>query len=468
MHQSLHSRYNPLGEAERYLDSLDLHGDFRFFILIEPGIGYLLSPLRQRYPSSKIISIHAKDMPEMISRPDSFWYPGSKKSLRDFLEQEIPETEAALIKVIEWRPAMAVYKEAYRFLLSETVEFLKQTDASARTMKQFGQKWFKNFFKNLIFFSKILIPAPFSFPLLITGAGPSLEETIPLIQKERSNLLLLAVSSSVSALKACGLEPDIIISSDGGNWALLHLYECIRENEDIKLAVSLNAALPSQCKNSSFLLVSDGSLWQELILQRLEIPFISLPQRGTVSAAALDLAFALSDSMVFLTGVDLSHKDIQTHARPYSFDRIWEEKAGRFSPVYSQVFLRSLLIRTGGSNDIYASWFSRQLAAYPKQLHSLGPNNPVFQELETRSLKTQESGLKKPVWKTMRIKQNKHLIKEIVYFLIGALKNPLYNTRLMEELRALIIPGNAQASMEELTERIIFLTRPFWELMSSE
>ena len=464
MQQALHSRYNPSGEAERYLDSLDLGPDIRFFILIEPGMGYLVAPLRLKFPKSKIISLHAKGAPEKVlneNRPDAFWHTGTSKSLRDFLEQEINDTEARLIKIIEWRPAMAIFKEAYLFLLSESLEFLKQADASARTLKQFGQKWFKNFFKNLIISTELFYPIPFSFPIIITGAGPSLEETIPLIRKERNNLLLMGVSSSVAALKAGGLEPDIIVSSDGGNWALLHLYECIRGKEKAKFAITLNAALPSQCNNSSFLLISDGSLWQELILRRLGLPFIVLPERGTVSAAALDLAFALTDDMVFLTGVDLSHKDIQTHARPYSFDRIWEEKAGRFLPAYSQVFTRSGLIRTGGSNDIYASWFNRQLAAYPKRLFSLGANNPVFQAHKTSTFNSKKGEKNKPIWKTFSVNFQNNSIKEVILYLNSALKNPLYTTKLTEELSPLIIPGKTHASKEELSESILSLTQPF-------
>ena len=465
--EALHSRYNPLGEAERYVDSLALDRDIRFFILIEPGMGYLSASLRKKYPGSRIIALHAKALPELLpleNHSDSYWFPGNGRSLRDFLEQEIPDAEAELIKVIEWRPALALYKEAYCFLLSETVEFIKQADASARTLKHFGQRWFRNFFSNLTLLSELLYPTSFSFPVLITGAGPSLEETIPLIRKERQNILLLAVSSSVAALKAGGLEADMIVSTDGGNWALLHLYECFRgkETDLLCFAVSLNAALPSQCKKSRLLLMSDGSLWQDLILQKLGVPFLRLPQRGTVSAAALDLAFVLTEGLVFLTGVDLSHKGIQTHARPYSLDRLWEEKAGRFSPIYSQVFARSGLIQAGGSYDIYASWFSRQLAAYPKRLYSLGSNNAVFSSLETSSLETTKSGKNRPVWKPLSIIINAFSIREAILFLIEALENPKYSTKLIEELSPLIITGKNHSSPEELAEAILSLTQPFF------
>jgi hypothetical protein len=129
--------------------------------------------------------------------------------------------------------------------------------------------------------------------------------------------------------------------------------------------------------------ISDGSLWQTLILNELRIPYIAMTQRGTVSASALDLAFTLSDNEVFIAGIDLANRDIRSHARPYSLDRFMEEKAERINPVYSQIYKRSSLLKEGGSYDIYASWFKKQLKFYPKRLHSLGKNSGVFSSLET-------------------------------------------------------------------------------------
>ena len=467
--QTLHSRYNPKGEAERYIDSLSINKEIRYFILIEPGQGYLAAPLRKLNPEAKIIALHAQALPELSAEEnisDAFWAPVMDLSLWEFLEQEIPETEAAFIKLIEWRPGLAVYGEAYHFLLKETVEFIKQADASYRTARQFGKRWFRNFFRNLGFISEVLCPYPFSFPLLISGAGPGLEETIPLLKKERENFLILSVSSSVPALYQNNIEPDLIISTDGGGWALLHLYECLRPEKDrkLQLAVSMSAALPSQVKNSSLLLISDGSLWQEIILRKLGIPYITLPQRGTVTAAALDLAFALSEEKVYLTGLDLGLKDIQTHVRPYSFDRIWIEKGSRFNPVYSQTFSRSRQLLAGRSHDIYASWFSRQLAAYPQRLHTLGPNNPLFHNIKISAPETfsQKAG-NEVFFKIFSFAGKQNFAKTAALFLIESMENVQYESKLKEELSPFLLPQKTKASGDELEEAILGITKVYWE-----
>ena len=481
--KSFHSKYNPQSEAERYIASISLNENARFFILIEPGHGYMAPPLKKKIPGAKIIALHVEKQEEARHEGfvDAEWFPETGIPIQDFLEREIPDSEAAEIQLLEWRPALTVYGQAYLNLIEETVNFIKRADANTRTVKTFGPRWFRNFFRNLGVVNKVLLPAPLSCPLLVTGAGPGLETVIPFIRKERERLFILAASSSAAALKAESLVPDMVISTDGSAWAKFHLYEFFRDSgngaEECPLALTLNAAIPSQAKNSPVLFISDGSLWQTLILGELEIPFVVLPQRGTVSATALDLAFALTKGEVFLAGMDLGNRDIRSHARPYSFDRFVEEKAGRFAPAYSQTYSRSSMLKAGGSYGIYASWFEKQLAAYPKRLHSLGENNPVFASIETGAQFTEEIKprrtrrsteenvenrlkLRCPSWPSNSWIRSKTFMnasdhpREALAVLEKAFSTPDIASKLEKELKALLFGNNPAVSRRELIGKI--------------
>jgi hypothetical protein len=469
-YQSLHSRYNPQGEAERYIDSLNLPQNIRFFILIEPGFCYLVPALRKRNPAACIIALHAEDPAEFRpeeNSPDISWFPGLGTALQDFLEAEIPDTEAAKIRIIEWRPSMNVFGKTYIRLVSETADFIKRGDANARTVKQFGRRWFINFFRNLNLLSEILVPVPFETPVLIAGAGPGLEDIIPLIreEKKRAPLLVLAVSSAVPALKARGIVPDIIISTDGGGWARLHLNECFRGTPGTQLyAAALTAALPSQCASSPILAISDGSLWQNLVLAGLGIPFIALPQRGTVSASALDLALALSKGRIYFTGVDLANRDIRTHARPYSFDRLWEEASCRFAPFYSQAFSRAWNIDKGGSHGVYAAWFKKQIALYPRRIFSLGANNHVFSGLGAAAFgETAFPGngtaSQKPSFRTVAPRFPEKAAKLGAAVLRSALAGR-QGAEIVAEIGPLLFPAGHAVSVEETAEAIMKAALP--------
>jgi hypothetical protein len=471
LHHTLHSRYNPQKEAEKYLTSLDLPQSIRFFILIEPGREYLIPLLHRQFPVAKIIALHldALSIPTAAQEiPVRRWIPEQGIPLQTFLEQEIPDTLATVIRVIEWRPALAAYGEGYRKLLEETVDFIKRIDANMRTTRAFGRRWFRNFFKNLRLVRRVLVqePAAASTPVIVTAAGPSLEAAVPLIRdlQRHSPHLILAVSSSVQALKWRGIVPDVVIATDGGGWACFHLYEYLRgidTQASLVLAASLSAALPSQCEDLVLLPISDGSLWQQQILQSLGIPCISLPQRGTVSASALDLALRLTQGKIYLTGLDLAHKDIRTHVRPYSFDRLLEARASRLNPVYTQTFTRSKAILAGGSHAIYATWFSQHVQAYPERLFTLGSNNPVFNALNPRLPQDQPEW--PPALRVQAIPWQDDPVEQATALLLKALSNPHIGVRIQEELGSLLAPEEPgqPKNAENLSTQILHLIEPY-------
>ncbi|MDR3338292.1 MAG: DUF115 domain-containing protein [Treponema sp.] len=491
--KALHSRYDPQGEAKKYLDSLGLKG--ACFMLIEPGLGYLIPFIRESFPDAKIVILHASvflaEKQQELFPGEAVWHTGRDMSLSLFLEREIPDLSAASVKIIEWRPSLAAYGETYVTLLREGAEFIKRIDANYRTARGFGRRWFRNFFRNI---GRTAIIAEFDGkrprsrrPWVITGAGPGLEESAGEIRRlaGTEGAGVLAAASSVPALIKRGIAPDMVISTDGGNWALLHLYETARGAGVLPgfspvLATAVWAALPSQVADFPLLPLSDGSLWQELVLEGLGIPHLKLPQRGTVTASALDLALALTAGEIIFTGMDLSQRDIRTHAKPYSFDRLQEEGAARLCPRYAQSFARAGNITSSGSQEIYAAWFRNQLSSYPKRLRSLGKNHPVFSELEENTLgKTEipgngggreqipEQGFRDSlIFRKIRLPREPE--KNGAALLLGALENTGTGKEIYRELAPLLLQdpppqdgGTEKEKREALGAEIVRLTRRY-------
>ncbi|MDR2363048.1 MAG: DUF115 domain-containing protein [Spirochaetaceae bacterium] len=473
--QALHSRYNPRGEAEKYINALNLRENIRVFILIEPGMGYMVPVLRKNNPQARIIALHVSDffiIPEaggdQTLEADAVWGPGSVIPVQRFLEEQIPDMEARSIGLIEWRPSLAAYGEGYLRLLSEAADFIKQVDANTRTVKNFGRRWFKNVFKNLRILQRILEPGPFLSPVIITGAGPSLEETIPLIREwgKKESPGILAAASSAEALAAGGILPDLIISTDGGGWAPVHLQGALRKKPPA-LAATLNAALPSQCGDLPVLVLSDGSVWQNLLLKSMVIPFIPLPSRGTVTASALDLALVLTRGEIFIAGTDLSHRDLRTHARPYSFNRLLELRASRFHPLYSETFVRAGAIAASGSHGIYAAWFSRQLAAYPNRIHTLGNNSPVFDSLGSGKkpgvpFPGAPGAAKGRFLSGGKITRPSFPAEHALKALLGALGDPRFAPVISGELSSLLLDERETPSPRRLKQVIRSLAEPYF------
>jgi len=375
----LHSKYRPQVEADRYVDALNLPRDANFFILIEPGVGYLADSLRRKRPESGIAVLHADSAFRDFDLGLPTWYPDCGKGVQEFLEGAVPEGASA--RIVEWRPSLSVYGEEYLRLVRESALFIKRNEAGRRAVAHFGERWVRNFFRNLALVSDAVLPrGPLDVPVVVTGSGPSLETAIPEIFAARDRVFVMASSSSLAALAAGGITPDMAIATDGGGWALLHLYSLFRLGTAVPaLAFSLSAAIPSQCSSFPLLPLGDGSRWQTLALNAAGVPFATIPQRGTVTATALELALSIGGGPVFLAGMDLGVRGIRTHARPYGFDHLFFGTASRLRPVHSQAFARSLGIREGGSHDVYSAWFKNRIERLQGRVFSLGGGSGVFE-----------------------------------------------------------------------------------------
>jgi hypothetical protein len=142
--EKLHSRYQPQAEADRYIAALNIRQGVDYFILVEPGLGFLIQALKNIHPESKTVILHADNCFRDAHSPQvPAWYPDSEISVQEFLEKEIPE--AATIQIIEWKPAIRVFGDFCLALVRESADFIRRAAASRRTGAAFGRKWVRNF-----------------------------------------------------------------------------------------------------------------------------------------------------------------------------------------------------------------------------------------------------------------------------------------------------------------------------------
>jgi hypothetical protein len=189
-------------------------------------------------------------------------------------------------------------------------------------------------------------------------------------------------------------------------------------------------------------------------LENLGIPRQVLPQRGTVTATALDFALRCTNDGVFLAGMDLSNRDIKTHARPNALDRFKEDKAGRLDPWYSQAFVRAGQISASGSHRVYAEWFGGQLAAYPRRIRSLGKNNPVFDALPLQTptrLGASQCVKSRIIPQVLRMPPASI---DAVRVLACLLEKDGPAETIREELAPLLLPGDREVSAARLLKEI--------------
>jgi len=394
---SIHSIYNPQREAERYVNSLNLNSDYSYLVLIECGFGYVIPFLRKKLPSAKIISLHLSETylfahnPVNENKPDAEWRPESGIELDQFLEREMEDVESCKVKIIEWRAALAINPKKYLEIMRQTVNFVKYLDANKRTEIYFSKVWARNENKNIKIakacwentgFAKSGLTGLFApdnqMSLVIAGSAPNLERQTGLIKniKAAENCMVLALSSAVAALQVRGLMPDMVITTDGGEWAKMHMQPLVRGGEDSGMPfkkplviAGLNAAAPSFLSDFPCVFFSDGSSNQNKLLKNAGIPLFILPQRGTSAASAIDFGLRWTSGKIYIAGIEFEGEDIKFHARPYMLDLFLSRDECRLKPFYSVQYKRTKELEQGASYKLYKEWFKRQ--NYPERLLSI-------------------------------------------------------------------------------------------------
>lgn len=179
--------------------------------------------------------------------------------------------------------------------------------------------WFRNLFKNLAAPGNAVRSEeslPLSRPVLLTGAGISLEDSIPIIKHVRKDVFLLTVDTALPVLEKHRIAPDAVCMMEGQVYNIFDfLGSSSRSAALFADLCSYPGALrlfkgPVRLFCSEF---TDSRLFQRLG-DRDCLPW-TVPPLGSVGVTALYIAKHITQAPVFFTGLDFAYTRGKTHAR---------------------------------------------------------------------------------------------------------------------------------------------------------
>ncbi len=400
---ALHSRYDPVLEAERFVGS-GLPADPPAVVLLLGGdLGHLPRALRRRLPAARVLGLYYdRELRERsLECPEPCWDPGLPETPEAWLRRHLCELDLEGLALLEWPAAARIWPEAARRVRRAVEQVLRELRGSLVTTRAAGRRWLRNSLLNFRF-TPFLAPPPAveARPIVLAASGPSLERARPWLRRERRRFRLWALPSSALFLKEEGLNPDLVVLTDPSWYALYHLHALA--DRPLRIAMPLPAAAGCWRLRVEVTWISQGTFFERELLGGAGVDAPLVPSHGTVTATALDLALALSTGPVILAGLDLCTADIRTHARPNPFERFLEPAGGRLAPLHGRLFSRAVeeaperrtaaggVWRTGLPLETYAGWFAglrhpgrvRRLHPSPVDL----PGLPAIGEAELATL----------------------------------------------------------------------------------
>ena len=224
------------------------------------------------------------------------------------------------VLVLEASGAAAMYPDFYKALFSYAQNSIAVFWKNRMTLVRLGRLFSHNILKNTAqaASSLPLIPASINRPILVAGAGPSLDKLIPFIRGYAQKLYIIAVDAAFRALYDNGIRPDALVTVES---------QAVSRRSFIGARESGIPIIADMCARSANLRITGGSLsffiseYAKLpLLERIKktLPDVPVfPPLGSVGLAAVETAFFLraEGTNVFICGLDFSYPAGLSHCK---------------------------------------------------------------------------------------------------------------------------------------------------------
>jgi hypothetical protein len=349
--KALHSLFDPEKEGRRLLDAYPQDG---FFIFLGFGCAYHITPCLGRQRISQIVILD-KDiglLKSVLGEIDlhvllmdsrvRFLVDPQPGELRAFMLANYFPSLAGDLRTVSLRPRVEAEKDFFLGSMDTIRESLEELSGDFTVQSSFGKKWFSNTLYNLEAAqrsSTVLAPGR---KALVTGAGPSLEDGIPAIRRERGGSLLIATDTSLPVLLRHDLCPDAVVSIDCQHVSYNHFLSGYPAEVPLVLDLASPAAL-TKISSKPVFFTSGHPFSQYVNAQWRRFPVIDT-SGGNVSHAAVSLADRLGAEKIFLYGADFSCPEGKPYAREayiYPYFRCRENRLDSLESLFARFLFRN-------------------------------------------------------------------------------------------------------------------------------
>jgi len=399
----LYSSLNPLEPVKRRIQNA-LLADGTLFFVPSIGLGYGLRELLARLTENSHILCVEVDQALMalaISQP----YVSLPKSSRlSIVRTDDPAHLIQTLRTIgieRFRRIQPVhlcrgyelYRETYdrmeRILEDELQVYWK----NKITLIHMGRLWVKNTLENLprISLSESLGNLTTKSSVIVAGAGPSLEESLPLIKNMRERVVLLAADTVLPVLAAEKIKPDAVIALES---QLANIQDFIGISlEGVPLICDITCSPNVVRLFDDRIYFFSSSFYPLSLYERMGVagllPF-QIPPLGSVGVAALHIALELTSAPVFVAGLDFSYLRNQSHARGTPIYRLMFRRANRVRPVgqisFESITGRPLLRLEARDGEVLLS--DLVLHGYAQQVARIFQKSPRFYKLSSAGIES--------------------------------------------------------------------------------
>lgn len=347
--KTLHSIYDPVQEAAKFIQSIKQEENANF-VITGMGLGYhVLEILRHAPPSARIVIIEKKpelflqalthnDFSALLTCPGVTIHIGIDPSeLQRALSADKIQFALNGYTLVAFKPLIDA-EIAYYHSIHKTLENIVQENRiDFKTQSAFSKSFYNNVIDNLpSILDSIGITALKDslrgIPAIIVSAGPSLDKNIHLLQNLGDKALVIAVATALRPLMANQIEPDFVVAVDPDeNMLKAFNLEHPPQKTWLLFDPSVLPLIP-ECFESRKL-AFDSNVFLSQWIARHNGEKGSLGKMQSVAHTALKFAQHLGCRPIILTGQDLAFSQFRMHCRGSYFHEILQDALNRLTPM---------------------------------------------------------------------------------------------------------------------------------------
>ncbi len=347
----LHSRYNPLKEAESLKDKF-VPEKFDVIIILGAGLGYHLTALNEikdKYIKIIIIDFIKDIEKEIVKNPVTGFLAKSPvikfitgmgyDEIEDFLNTEIEFNVIKGLDVIEHPSSVRAFTEYYNEVKKIVRQLINKKSGNIATQKAFGALYLKNIFKNFNSFSSLYSVSAFfktmaDYPVLVIASGPGMENYLEEIKANQNKFFIIAVDSALNTLIQSDILPDFFVSIDPQPYTVEHIFELNAGSAVPIFALSSTPLITERFKKSRGLI----SLNTHPVAQIMDDMFPNKighmdSKTGTVAGDAVMTANEFGFDSIGLVGFDFAFPGFKIYPRGSAYQKRFANAASRFNPI---------------------------------------------------------------------------------------------------------------------------------------
>jgi hypothetical protein len=343
------SKYDPVREASRLIESLNV-GETTNFIVVGMGLVYQIIELIKAAPEfSKIIVIEndrrmARLVFEAINLNQFLNHPGVTLVFPEQTEDAIAALEKEKVsfnlngyKFIQQNALSEVNAKRTSELLAGIKDFFQASMVELKTQSAKSKTFYNNIYRN---YSNIISSTGITglknslpnIPAIICSAGPSLDKNIQYLKSRRDNFLLISVATALKPLIKNGISPDFIVAIDPDE-TTLNFFDLQNNSKDSWLLY--DPVVPSEIPDifPGKRLTYDSSINLGQWLKKHMGGKGSLEKIFSVAHAAFQFARFIGCAPIIFIGQDLSFSKNRLHSKHSYYYRQREDILKQFETM---------------------------------------------------------------------------------------------------------------------------------------